>query len=198
MRLTVIDISHYQTVTDVSAIRAAGVLGIIHKATEGTGYTDDKFAENRKLFAGFGWASYHFLKPGNIDAQMQYHMAVATPAVGERVVIDYEDSGCSLGDLQAAISWLRANAPNNPICVYCGLIKGQLGGSAAPWLVGTSLWIAEYITAPEPSWPKQVWPRWDLWQHSDGTVGGHPRVVLGISQCDCSAFNGTGEWGRNP
>lgn len=191
-RLSVIDLSHYQTVTDVATIKAAGVLGIIAKATEGANYTDDKFASFRSMFKGFGWASYHFLKPGNIDAQMVHYMTVATPAKGERIVIDYEDAGCALADLQEAMTWLRSNAPDNPICVYGGgLMKGQLGGNTAPWLDGTSLWVAEYNSNPVPSWPTQVWPKWDLWQYSDGSVGGNPRVVLGVSQCDCNEFNGT-------
>lgn len=66
MNLTVVDLSHWNTVTSFAEMKAGGIIGVIHKATEDTGYLDntyhDREAEARA--AGLGWAAYHFLKPG--------------------------------------------------------------------------------------------------------------------------------------
>ncbi len=43
----VIDISHWQKITNFDAIRNDGIVGVIHKATESMGYIDAKY-QNRK------------------------------------------------------------------------------------------------------------------------------------------------------
>jgi GH25 family lysozyme M1 (1,4-beta-N-acetylmuramidase) len=37
--LCVVDLSHHDEVADFGAVKAAGIAGIIHKATEGVGFT---------------------------------------------------------------------------------------------------------------------------------------------------------------
>lgn len=194
--LKVIDLSHYQTISNLDGMKTAGIIGVIHKATQGTAYSDPRFSQRRQQMksAGFAWASYHFLMPGNGAAQMAHYIDFAKPGPGERVVIDYEQSGCGLSDLKDAVDWLRANAPHNPICVYGGsLLEEHVGGARIDWLVGTSLWTAEYTNKDAPTWASGTWPRYDLWQYSDGMAGGLPHAVPGISQCDCNEFNGTDE-----
>ena len=63
--------------------------------------------------------------------------------------------------------------------------------TAIDWLAGTTLWTAEYTTRDAPKWPTATWPKWSLWQYSDGKAGGAPRHVDGVSTCDCNEFNGT-------
>lgn len=192
--LHVVDLSHHNTVRDLSQTRAAGAIGVIHKATEGKSYTDPAFAILRSLSASHGllWASYHFLHHGDIAAQMGHYLDVAKPAKDERVCIDYEQTDCTLDDLHAAVSYLRSRAPNNPITVYGGnLLKEHLGDRRDDLLAETSLWIAQYTSKDAPAWPTATWPAWSLWQYSDGQFGGDPKSVPGIDRCDCNAFNGT-------
>lgn len=195
-KLMVVDLSHYQTVSNLDGLKAAGVVGIIHKATEGATWSDAKYAPRRQWLKenGFAFASYHFLSPGGVEAQIRHYLAVAAPDEGELVVIDYEKAGCTLADLHAAVTWLRQLAPKNPICVYGGsLLEAQIGNAALPWLAGTTLWTAEYTTRDAPKWATGTWPKWSLWQYSDGNVGGMPHAVAGVSQCDCNEFNGTAD-----
>ncbi|TAN09877.1 MAG: cell-wall lytic protein [Rhizobiaceae bacterium] len=192
--LHVIDLSHHNAVRDLGQTKAAGVIGVFHKATEGVGYTDPAFAIVRSLAASHGllWASYHFLRHADIAAQMRHYLAVAQPAGGERVCIDYEQADCTLDDLHAAVSYLRSHAPNNPITIYGGnLLKEQLGDRTDDLLASTSLWIAQYTSADAPRWAAATWPAWSLWQYSDGQFGGEPKSVPGIDRCDCNTFNGT-------
>lgn len=192
--LHAIDLSHFNTVHDFAAIRSAGVIGVIHKATEGEGYTDPTFAARKPQAraAGLLWASYHFLHHGGIATQMRHYLATAQPGAGERVCIDYEQADCTLDDLHAAVSYLRAHAPNSPITVYGGsLLKEHLGDQKDDLLASTSLWIAQYTSADAPAWPTATWPAYSLWQYSDGQSGGDPKSVPGIDRCDCNTFNGS-------
>ena len=44
----VIDINHTNDVTDFRAIRACGILGVVHKATEGGDWCDPLYARRRR------------------------------------------------------------------------------------------------------------------------------------------------------
>ena len=134
------------------------------------------------------WGAYHFLKHGasGIRAQMEWFVGSADLPAGSRLAIDYEDQGCTLDDLQAAIENLADLDPSMQIAVYAGgLLKGQVGTHAYPWLTPHALWLAQY-TAGQPSWPTAIWPAWSLWQYSDAGT------VLGVEgPCDVNVFNGS-------
>lgn len=196
-RLDAIDLSHWNTITGSFAdIKAAGVIGVMHKASEGTTYVDPNYAPRMQqaLAAGLRWGAYHFLKHGNVEAQMAYFLKAAHLGLGSRVAIDYEDAGCTLDDLRGAVTALRKLDPSMEITVYAGaLLKEQLGKAVDPLLATTSLWLAQY-TAGTPSWPSGTWPSWSLWQYSDGNAGGSPKGVTGVkAPVDCNTFNGSPE-----
>src|SRR5262245_8156356 len=94
-RLDFIDVSHWQGSINFVAVKAAGILGVIMKATEGTTFVDEKYAANRAACEtnGLPIATYHFLKHGAVDAQIEHYLATIEDRMvaGERVVIDYED-----------------------------------------------------------------------------------------------------------
>jgi lysozyme len=204
-KLHVVDMSHYQTVSELDGMRVAGIVGVIHKATEGESYKDPKYAPRRQWFIenGFAFASYHFLRPGSLAAQMRHYIETARPDEGEVVILDYEAAGLKLGDLKEAVAWLRSYVPKNPICIYGGhLLEEQIGSTKIEWLAGTTLWTAEYTTRDAPKWPTGTWPKWSLWQYSDGKSGGEPHDVAGVSQVDCNEFSGTDDecraWFKRP
>src|SRR5262245_16875979 len=103
-----IDISHHQGFPDFDDVKAAGVLGVIHKATEGSTYVDPNRAENcsNALRAGLAIATYFWIKPGDGRAQAEFYMETIEPQRGERVVIDYEEDGVTLDMLHAAVQAL--------------------------------------------------------------------------------------------
>lgn len=189
----IIDLSHHNIVEDFDAIRAGGTIGIIHKATEGTGFSDSEFWDRREAAreAGLEWASYHFLLHGDIHLQMENFLNKVQPQIGERLVIDYEHEDVTLDDLREAISYLMVVVPNCELTVYSGhTINEQLGNAYDELLAQTSLWIAHYTDRPDPVWPTGTWPTWTLWQNTDcAPCDG----IGGPCTCDGNRFNGTVE-----
>jgi lysozyme len=74
------------------------------------------------------------------------------------------------------------------------VIKEQMNNKQwydVPILQQADFWIAHYTAADAPVWPSTVWPKWALWQYSDGSVGGQPRLNVGVKgDTDCNMFNG--------
>lgn len=196
-RLDVIDLSHHNTVSDFAAIKSAGVLGVIHKATEGTAYRDSTYVFRKASCKGAGllFASYHFFRSSDPIAQMKFFVDTVLPEPeGHRLVIDYEDPKCKLADLVRAISWLRENVPGAGVTIYGGnVLKDHVAEHTFDYdvLRSTDLWVAHYTSSASPAWPTGIWPKWRLWQYTDGNVGGQPRLTAGVSgSIDCNMFNG--------
>lgn len=187
----VVDLSHWNPTPDWAKLKAGGVVGVIHKATESTGYVDDQLFSRAKaaLAAGLKWSTYHFLRPGSMQAQMQHYLSTINPVPGERVCLDHEDAGVSLANLEQAVKLLQADPRKLQVTIYSGhVIKDQLGSKRSEVLASTSLWIAHYTTAAQPTWPSGTWPSWSLWQWTD------KEKVPGISQpVDGDRWNGTPE-----
>jgi lysozyme len=187
-----IDISHHQGYPDFDEVRASGVLGVIHKATEGSTFIDDAHAENlaNAKAAGLATATYFWIKPGDGRSQAEFYLSVIDPVHGERVVIDYEEDGCSLTTLRDAVQALLDFKRDLQITVYSGhLLKEQLGDSCDDFLAEhTDLWLAQY-TSDEAniSWPSGTYKQWSLWQYSEsGTIPG-----IDDSYVDLDNFNGS-------
>lgn len=189
--LVVVDISHYQPEPDWQALKGAGIVGVILKATEGTSYVDPTFdwrwtaAED----AGLAVSSYHFLHHGSIQDQMEHYLNVVQPGEGERLVIDFEDQACDVADLQQAIELLWESDEGYELTVYGGssFLKDCVKG-CNDVLRQTSLWIAHYTSAAQPSWPTETWPTWSLWQYTDSA-----RVAGIDGPVDGNRFNGSKE-----
>lgn len=184
----VVDLSHWNPTPDWRALKAGGIVGVILKATEGQTYVDKTFHGRSRAArdAGLAVSSYHFLHKGSIEAQMAHYLAAVQPRPGERLCIDHEKDA-SLAELERAVQFLRDRAPDCQLTIYSGhLIKEQLGSKKSAILAeNTSLWIAHYTTASAPTWPKETWPAWSLWQFTDKAN------VAGISKpVDGNRFNG--------
>jgi lysozyme len=193
-----IDISHHQGFPDFKQVAASGVLGMIHKATEGQGFVDQNRATNctKAIAAGLKVSTYHWLSPGSSpSAQMEFYLDTVKPVRGERVVIDYEQNGCKLHELQEAVLALKNTNLDLQITVYSGhLLKEQLaGGKVDPLLKSsTDLWLAEYQspgTLDDITWPTGTYPKWTLHQYSE--TGSLPGIEGSL--VDFDRFNGTND-----
>jgi len=187
-----IDISHWQGFPDFGKLKAAGVIACIMKATEGTEYVDPNRSVNYKNArrAGLKCCTYHWLKPGNATAQMAFYLKTIDPVQGERMIIDYEEEGCTLADLHEAVNVLIADPRGLQVTVYSGhLLKQQLGDNHDPLLADhTDLWLAQYTTG-KPSWPSGTYRSYSLWQYSEkGALDGIDGVAV-----DFNRFNGSDE-----
>lgn len=186
-----IDISHWQNFPDFEEVAAAGVKGMIHKATEGTSYIDPNRAENcsNAIAAGIAVATYFWIKPGDGRAQAEFYLSVVDPVKGERVVIDFEEAGCSLSTLKDAVQALLDYKHELRITVYSGHLIKELLDDCDDFLAEhTDLWLAQYTDDEDDiTWEEDTWPQWTLWQYSE------TGVIPGIdgSYVDLNQYNGT-------
>jgi lysozyme len=188
-----IDISHHQDFPDFNKVKASGVIAMIHKSSEGVGYVDPNRARNcsNAIAAGIKCCTYHWLKPGNnAKDQIVFYLKTVDPVIGERMVIDYEEEGCTLSELKNAVQALLDDPRNLQITIYSGhLLKEQLGSTHDAFLAeNTDLWLAQYTTGT-PSWPSGTYPVWTAWQYSEtGTISG-----IDGNYVDLNKFNGSDE-----
>lgn len=185
-----IDISHWQGFPDFKKVRAEGVIAMIHKATEGSSYQDPNRRQNiiNATKAGIKCCTYHWIKPGDPEEQMSFFLAAVDPMPGERMVIDYEENGCTLDELKRAVEVLKGDPRDLQVTVYSGhLLKEQLGSKHDAFLAdNTDLWLAQY-TSGTPSWPSGTYEHWTLWQYSEsGKLDG-----IEGSAVDLNRFNGS-------
>jgi len=194
---SVIDVSHFNGSPDWAKVRAAGIQGVIHKATQGTTHVDSTFASAQKDVPASGllWGAYHF---GTGDAsgrdQAQFFLDTVKPDAQTICVIDFESnpSGTAM-TLAELLDWIDAvqKATGRPPVVYGGksLLFTDIASTPEPALANCPLWIAQYTSAAAPSGiPPQVWKTWTLWQYTEtGAVDGITGNV------DRERFNGTGQ-----
>lgn len=191
----VVDVSHHNGNIDLRKAKQAGIMAVIHKATQGIGMFDSRYEANRQQAqaAGLLWGAYHFGTKMNGTAQADFFLSKATPNDQTLLVLDYEPNGNStmtLDQARAFVTRVKAATGRFPGLYSGNLIKEQLGGLPAdPVLSQCFLWLAQYSTQPNNIPP--TWPTWTLWQYTDGVAGPAPHSVEGIGPCDRDQFNGT-------
>ena len=122
-------------------MKAGGTFGVIHKATEGTSYVDNKLFARMKAAktAGLLTCTYHFMRESDMEGQMKHYLSTINPVQGERVILDHEHSGTSLQELKQAVHYVLSVRPDLQITVYSGhLIKEQLGSGSSDFLTETT------------------------------------------------------------
>ena len=191
----VVDISHHNGNVDFVKAKQSGIVGVIHKATQGIGMTDNKYQTNRQnaQAAGLLWGAYHFGTSADGAAQADFFLSKANADAQTLLVLDYEPNGnltMTLDQAKAFVSRINEVTGRFPGLYSGSLIKDQLGGKPAdPILSQCFLWLAQYANAPTNI--PQTWPTWTLWQYTDGVAGPQPHSVDGIGSCDRDQFNGT-------
>ncbi len=209
----VIDIHHGNRVRSFAAARDdSGILGVIHKASEGD-WLDPLHDERRAQAeaAGLLWGSYHFgtgQHPGAAQAQM--FLAAARPDPATLLVLDLELNerapANSMG-IDAAEDFVReiVSATGRLPLLYVhpawadgDPLRGRtLGGNIQPGslLAACDLWLADYRYEPElpRAWGQRGWTMWQF-AGDDANSGGpfrdQARMVKGVDRCDRSVFAG--------
>jgi len=173
----VVDLSHHNTVTaaDFAGMKTAGILGVIHKATQGVGYTDSKFHERKAMAtdAGLMFGGYHFGTNEDATAQRDHFLSVVDPSPETLLALDHEENQAHTMNLETARTFLTGirDAVHRPAWYYSGsLIKGLLGKKVDPFFASHLLWLAQY--GPHAVSPAS-WAKPTLWQFTDrGTIAG--------------------------
>jgi lysozyme len=190
----VIDVSHHNgTRMDFAKARADGIIGVIHKATQGQSGSDPMYEKNRKkaLAAGLLWGAYHFATGSNGVQQAINFLSVVNDIESTLLVLDFEPNptgpSMSLEEARAFTTHLFEQTGRWPGFYSGHYIKQLLGTGHDPVLAKSWFWLAQYgPTAVVPA----NWPTWTLWQYTDGAIGPAPHSVSGIGLCDRDKFNG--------
>jgi lysozyme len=198
----VIDISRFQGAIDFAKVKAAGIQGVIAKATQGTAYVDPLFAQYAAgaKAAGLLFGAYHFGTGSTGSSQAAHFVDTVTRVVGTTdgvlLALDFEDnshgSAITLDEAEDFIHEVEARTGKFPGIYGGSYLKEAISKTSSPpdVLKNCGLWIAQY--GPRPVFPTNIWPKYTLWQFTDGDIGKFgPRHTNGIhAASDHDTFNG--------
>jgi GH25 family lysozyme M1 (1,4-beta-N-acetylmuramidase) len=191
----VIDIYYGDQVQDFAATRAAGILGVIHKASEGVAFADRLYAARRKLAGdnGLRWGAYHFLHGSATQtdprAEADHFLSIAEPDDATLVALDWEDvphHGAPSAESARAFLERIAERLGRKAVLYSGNVaKEEVAGRDA-FFATHRLWLCQY----GPRWKvPQSWAAPWLWQNNGDSYGPGPHRIPGISGlCDNNAI----------
>jgi lysozyme len=187
----VIDLSHHNTVTDWAAIKAAGILAVLHKASQGVSFVDKTYHERRQraLEVGLLFGAYHFGEAGPALPQVSHFLATTQPEPGDLLVLDFEPCAKTMTQEGAELFVDEVYVRTGQ---WCGLYSGMsfcgetLGTCTDTPLARSWLWLARY-SSMSPEVPP-AWPTWTLWQFTD--QGSMPGVEGPV---DINRFHGSVE-----
>jgi lysozyme len=198
----VIDLSHHNGDVDLAKAAADGIVGVIHKATQGIGFKDSLYANNKQQAkdAGLLWGAYHFGDGSDPVKQADHFLDTVTPDPQTLLVLDFEPNTLQVAGPAGQTMTLAGaeafvNRVNDRLGRFPGLysdpsfLKEALGTKPNQVLANCWLWIAQYTLTTAPSVPKN-WSSWTMWQYTDGKNGSEPRTVRGVGKCDRNRFNG--------
>ena len=199
--LKLIDISHYQNITDLNAVKNDGLSGIICKATDGLLFTDSTFSYRMTHIPKLGIipGSYHFARPLQDPVkQSQKYCRTITPWGPLLTALDLEESHA---DTQVSEDWAQNSVDENCAWVLAWLAEFKKNFVGLPfiysrynfmnqYLKGLDLstypsWIADYESQTSPTL-LPYFKTWSCWQRSESD---HEAGIVGPNDLD--VFNGT-------
>lgn len=207
----IVDVSHWQRPQDChwTAAIGAGILGLIVKVSQGTGYVDPAAHEHiaRARQANLPLlGAYHFLDGSNgVDQADHFVETVGTVfGVGEEepftnilLAMDWERNTGPGGQATPRQAYDFVSALDDygyrPV-LYGNPVKslGYAFHDIDPIVQHLDLWLPKYGPEPDdhsaPGWPRS---RIKLWQHTDGHVGFKPGPTTGLGVVDRSIWFGT-------
>jgi lysozyme len=174
----VIDISHWETVTDFQKVKDAGVSGVYLKATEGKGGVDLTFESYRKGCekVGLPWGAYHFWRPEyTASNQADHFLTILNDNHGQLPpVMDCEpyptkpDRMSYLAAIQQFMKIIDL-ATKKPTMLYTNPDNIHYLKPIPDWLKAHPLWLAHYYNVPD----YEPWVTWTMWQYTDaGKING--------------------------
>lgn len=174
----VLDTSHYNNISNWDAIQKFGILGMINKASEGSGMTDKTFAVRRgpATQRGIHYGAYHFLRPGSVQNQVDHFLEVTQPHNDLLLALDHEDPQVPLASARQFCELVHTAVGRYPILYSGFLIKQQLP-VINPFWANIRLWLSHYNVSP--IWPTTWKAPW-LWQFTGDGRGPMPHNVPGV------------------
>jgi lysozyme len=187
----IMDINHNDDI-DLSAAKNAGIVAVIHKATEGATFQDPLYATRRAEAKQLGllWGVYHFGTAADVGQQVQNFVQTAQPVAGDLVALDYEENSGDQMTLQQAeefVTQLEAQFGYLPLIYGSDLLTAATPTSP---LAACGLWIAAYENVAQPALPPSF-SSYKLWQFTDGTSP--TPLPTAASTVDRDRYDGTQE-----
>jgi lysozyme len=192
----IVDLSHFDDVRDWDAAKTFGILGIIHKATEGTDKIDETYAIRRTSALDYDilYGAYHLLRPGDPAVQADHFLEVAlnVASPGELLLaLDHEDAEVPLDDAKQWLQHVFDRTGRRAVLCSGFLIKQQLGDGLDPFLKQHRLWLSYFRSRPRC--PKNWTAPWII-QFTKAGQGPEPYKVPGIDTpggIDLNHYGGT-------
>jgi lysozyme len=180
----VLDLSHYDPAENYDAVKASGIVGIIYKGTQGTGYRDPTYTGQQAAAkaAGLLWGAYHFAEASDPEQQARNLLQYTYPDPDELFCLDWEDYGDNTMSVKQAKQWITIveRALNRPgeCVIYSGnTVKELLGNTVDPFFGSRRLWLAQYGSMPVV---QASWSTYWLWQYTD--QGSCPGVNFAVDE----------------
>lgn len=192
----IVDISHYNLNVDFAGLKNAGIIGVVHKATQGLGPPDPTYNSHRQaaLQAGLLWGAYHFGTDSDGVQQAENFLKIVGDTSNVLLALDFESNptgpSMSLEEARAFVTHVQAATGRYPGFYSGHDIKQQLGTNTDAVLANCWFWLAQY--GPTPVVP-QNWSQWTLWQYTDGALGPDPKEIPNVGRFDRDIFNGSEE-----
>jgi Glycosyl hydrolases family 25 len=153
-----IDVASYQS----ASFGTTGLSFVLIKATEGTDYTNPRYAAQvaHARSQGLIVGHYHFHRPGSVSAQADFFLKNADVRPGEMIADDWEDTGVTSANKDAWLAYVEAKRPHNRVLLYCNRdfwLNRDKSSNA-----GDGLWIAD---PSAPAGQPRVKSAWTLHQY---------------------------------
>lgn len=183
----VIDIYHGDVVRDFAAVKASGIIGVIHKASQGGAIPDQAYVTRRKqaVAAGLLWGAYHFMDFSAPAAhQADFFLSLAAPDASTLVALDWENIGSkepSAAFAQAFLEEIISKLGRKAVIYSGNVAKEQISGKNE-FFGSHRLWLCQYAS----TWKVQEsWSSPWLWQDNGDSFGPGPHTIPGVSGlCD--------------
>lgn len=182
---------------------AAGLWGVIHKASQGSAYRDASYPLRRQaaLDAGLLWGAYHFNDGSSVKTQVDNFLEAAKPDDRTLMCLDYEDNPRSPMGVHQMVEFLRTaeSRLGRKLVIYSGnRLKETISSLATEdrtYVRSHKLWLCQY--GPRATLPTGF-SNYMLWQYTGDGIGQQPHGIPGISVpggkgIDLNVYNGTAE-----
>ena len=200
----IVDISHHNANVDFAKLKAAGIVGVIHKATQGMSGADPTYSTHRAAArqAGLLWGAYHFGTDSDGVQQAINFLGAVGDLTNTLIALDFESNptgpSMSLEEARAFITHVKESTGRYPGFYSGHDIKQLLGSGMDSVLANCWFWLAQY--GPTAVVPPN-WNTWTLWQYTDGALGPDPTEIPGVGRYDRDLFNGSADelqafWGK--
>ena len=200
-----VDLSHHNLDVDLTQARDAGLVGVLHKATQGDAFVDPTYADRVREARSLGLlvGAYHFCTDDDVPAQIQRFLdtVAQSGAAGVLPCLDWEPNPTpgqgtmSKAQLVSFIDAFQQRTGRFPVLYGGYWMLGALSDGSPSGSIGRCpLWQSFYSASF--GWLSDLWDRWTLLQYTDGTLGPAPHGFPGLGVVDRDTFNGTLEEAR--